>query len=348
MNSAPGYGAVRLRKKGKYWHVRYRLPDGSRMSYSLKVTNRSVGERRAREINDQLERGEIQSRVDVKANRGRTFAQLAKTFLEHYAGWTPRTRQGASGAIRYLVERFGQQPVATISTMQITEYLAERVRENGLSAGTYNRYRSILSTMFRFAIDQGWLTRNPCAGVKMTREPRKVPRPYSDGELARLLAQLPEKQRYIAVVAVDTGLRRGELRELLWDHVSFEENTLRVVDTKNKRDRLVPMTPRVGGILSGLRREQSQSQVVSLHVFGPSADILRAIHEAAERVGIRGATQHRLRDTFGTKCFDAGIPAQEVQRLMGHRDIHMTMRYAQVREHRLHDAISRLAAISTP
>ena len=78
------------------------------------------------------------------------------------------------------------------------------------------------------------------------------------------------------------------------------------------------------------------------NLFRKDSDDLRAIHEAAERVGIRGATQHRLRDTFGTKCFDAGIPAQEVQRLMGHRDIHMTMRYARVSDTRLVQAIESM------
>jgi integrase len=57
---------------------------------------------------------------------------------------------------------------------------------------------------------------------------------------------------------------------------------------------------------------------------------------------INSPIKRRLRDAFGTRCFDAGIPAQEVQKLMGHETPAMTMRYSRVRDHRLHDAISRL------
>ena len=71
------------------------------------------------------------------------------------------------------------------------------------------------------------------------------------------------------------------------------------------------------------------------------SDKLRGAGKAA---AVPAPLKRRLRDTFGTRCFDAGIPAQEVQKLMGHETPAMTMRYSRVRDHRLHDAISRLGS----
>ena len=77
-------------------------------------------------------------------------------------------------------------------------------------------------------------------------------------------------------------------------------------------------------------------------VWGHSADIIKYIHKAAKKARVTDADQHRLRDSIGTRCFDKGIPAQEVQKLLGHKTPAMTMRYAKVSDVRLHDAIKRL------
>jgi integrase len=355
---APGFGRVRLRKKGKVWHVRYRLDDGARVSESLNVTQRTVAEGKAKEINDRLERGEIRSKADLLEDRGRTFKTLADAFLTDYPRWSDRTRKSMGPIVNKLVAKFGERPLDTITTQQLISHLAERVRKDGLDAkASYNRYRSTLSTMMKWAVQQGWLAHSPVDGMVMAKEDEKEPNPYSEEELARLLAALPEKACAVAIVAVSTGMRKGELQSLVWYQVRFDDNVIRVVSTKAHLDRSIPLAPEARAILEKLKRERLQrrfgSPVVDFDqaaliadepVFGAGADILKAIKKTAREkdVGITGATQHRLRDTFGTRCFDVSRPSQEVQRLLGHKTNAMTMRYAKVREHRLHEAIGQL------
>ena len=50
--------------------------------------------------------------------------------------------------------------------------------------------------------------------------------------------------------------------------------------------------------------------------------------------------QHRLRDTFGTKLADGGVPLDRIQTLMGHKTVAMTRKYVQTREQGLRDAIA--------
>ena len=104
------------------------------------------------------------------------------------------------------------------------------------------------------------------------------------------------------------------------------------------------MTTRVRQVLTDLKEDRRQSKQVSLYVWGHSANIIKPIRKAAKKAKVSEANQHRLRDTFGTRCFDKGIPAQEVQKLLGHKTMAMTMRYARVSDVRLHDAIKRLEA----
>ncbi|MFH1568146.1 MAG: site-specific integrase, partial [Gemmatimonadota bacterium] len=153
---APGYGRVRLRKQGRYWYARYTLPSGERVSPSLHVTNKEVAEQKAREINEMLERGEVRSSADLAANKARTFSDLAAIFLESYPRWSKRTKSSQASTVRQLTRRLGERPLATITTRDLTEYLSERKREGLKETSSYNRYRSVLSSMFKFAISQGW------------------------------------------------------------------------------------------------------------------------------------------------------------------------------------------------
>ena len=189
------------------------------------------------------------------------------------------------------------------------------------------------------------MTDNLASGLKMAKEHAKEPNPYSNEELSRLLAALPPRACGVAVVAVCTGCRKGEIAALRWRHVRFDDNLLRVESTKAYQDRSIALRPEAREVFERLRRERllvvHGSPIVSLAqaatldgepVFGSSADILKPLRRAGRECGITDATQHRLRDTFGTRCFDAGVPAQEVQRLLGHQTMSMTMRYSRVNE----------------
>ena len=144
---------MKLRKQGKVWHLRYRLPDGTRISESTELTNKDRAVDEAKAKNEQLERGEIRSKADLVEHRGRSFRSLADAFLSDYPGWSERTRGSMGPIVRKLVEKFGDTPLEDITTAGLTRHLADRVR-GGLDArASYNRYRSCLSSMFSWAMD---------------------------------------------------------------------------------------------------------------------------------------------------------------------------------------------------
>ena len=199
------------------------------------------------------------------------------------------------------------------------------------------------------ALEWGYIPLNPAAYIKVQPEGRKLPNPFWKDEIERLLAQLPHRHCRIAELYLHTGLRRGELMNLLWGDVDFAAGTLTIRQPKNRRDRTVPMSQRVKEIFRQRRREweeESQVKVSDLRVFGAAADIRQVLNRAAVRAGIergrRGRLQHRLRDTFITVMVEKGIPLDRVQLLAGHNSIEMTRRYAETRPEALKQAIAQV------
>ena len=340
-------GSVCLRRRNRIWHARYTTPKG-RVERSLKVTNLRVAEKKVKAINDLLERGEYALLEERSRKKSATFAGFAEEFVTTYLGWTDSTKRSMGSIVRKLVEEFGPLPISSITAHQVDTYLARRREVDGLTVGSCNRYRSVLSTMFKTAVRWGYAWTNPVENIKTVREQLKKPNPYSEDEVAKLLDHLSQHTKRIALVAVDTGMRKGELQKLLWSDVDLVQRAITVRETKNKEDRVIPMTDRLARLFSEMNREweegSAQADKVGTSVFGPSADILKPLKAAAAEGGLDrvAVNQHRLRDTFGTRLLDAGVSLDRARKLMGHKSIVMTLRYAETRPQHLRDAIDLL------
>ena len=321
---------------------RFPLGNGRRGHEALEVTNLTVAERKAREINDLLEAGQYAKLRTRQASKHKTFSEAVKEFLRTYDRWSDSTRESTMSTVNMLVEEFGDRPIRDIDSHAIDGYLARR-RDEGLSRASSNRYLAALKVIFKKAAEWGYLVVNPADLVKMMPEQQKKPNPYLDDELEQLLSCLQPRHRQIAEVYLQTGMRRGELMKLMWKDVDFGSRLITVRDPKNNSDRVIPMSELVREILWDMRHRDGEAHS-SLVVLGSLANIRQVLTRAMERAGIaedrRDRPLHRLRDTFGTKLAEKGVPADRIQKLMGHRDIAMTLRYVETREQGLRDAIA--------
>ena len=244
---------------------------------------------------------------------------------------------------KLLCAEFGDQPIAAITTRQIDGYLSRRVDQDGISAGTYNRYLSTLKTVFRQAQAWNYIGFNPAVTIRKRKEEQKIPEALSDDELQRLLKELPEPDRWLAHVAADTGMRKGELDRLTWGDVDFDSipPSIIVRHSKNKEFRVIPMTQEVHEILRNLRQEVTRQKVVNLHVFSVH-DIKRSLATAGNRAGIGHVHMHMMRHTFATRLRDRGVPLDRIKELLGHKTMDMVLRYAKANPKQLEDAIAAL------
>jgi integrase len=131
------------------------------------------------------------------------------------------------------------------------------------------------------------------------------------------------------VLALNTGMRRGEILRLKWEDVDFHANEIKATQTKGHRDRFVPMNSKVREELLRLRQTSEGQFLFPARKKGVSLnDVKTGFKAACEEAAIGGFRFHDLRHTFGTRAADAGEALTSIAAVMGHADIHTTMRYA--------------------
>jgi len=144
-------------------------------------------------------------------------------------------------------------------------------------------------------------------------------------------------------LAMETGLRRGELVRLEWRDVDLARSVLTVRVAKSKRPREVPITDGAAEALAAIR---SSRDVVPLEgpdlVIGAKKPDWRLFKKAAAIVGHPELTWHDLRHLFAVNCVRAGVPLPDLAKILGHASLTMTMRYSN---HAPENAASRVRVL---
>ena len=357
-----GRGSIFL--KGDIWQARWR-EHGNRRSLSTKARTEAGAISFASKINEALERYGEYAQGDTSTTVDEAFSQ----FEARYKGWRPSTRRGAASFIhKRFLPALGTRRIGSIQTKDLKRVLSTMEdgrdpRRGPIAPSTYNRCISYMSCFFRESIEYGLCDENPAKGLRRRKEIPNVPEALSQEEIDSLLTYLQQDSLspyayYIACMAVDTGMRRGELYALQWDDIDFAANEIRVDDsvdiavavefgkgTKTGLVRGVPMTPRVAALLKA--RAEEILKLPGEHPPIPLLDIRKALKNAAAAVGIRHVHFHMFRHTAATLMLESGMTIEDVQRMLGHRNILMTRRYAKTSQDRLHVSFKKFADART-
>lgn len=232
-----------------------------------------------------------------------------------------------------------------------------------LSPATVDRILRLFSASMKAALldERVPLNANPCVGVKLPTAAPGHERYLTRGEFDRTI----EFARYPYTVAfwllAYTGMRFGEMAGLHWQRVDLANNLIHIVETwdpvtstikpypKGKEPRAVPIPDRLRPILEAqLDRLGDQTSCGLTHsggvkcrsglvVSAPQGGALD-VHRVGQRewarvVGLAGIGHvrlHDLRHTYASWLVQNGVAIQEVQRLLGHKTITTTQRYAHL------------------
>lgn len=203
----------------------------------------------------------------------------------------------------------------------------------------------------RFTVVSTYRTRNPLgygkprralAGLRM-KEPRRVVIPLSADEVSRFWSSL-RTFRDLSLVALMlfNGLRSQETIRIQLEDVLLSQAKLRVRG-KGNRERMVPLPSETMQTIQNylaLERPQSHCPHLFLSLKGRqtgkpmTAAGLRSLFRHHRRCSdVPQANAHRFRHTFGADMVRAGLSLPALMRLMGHSDIHTTMRYVELSRH---------------
>jgi integrase len=150
--------------------------------------------------------------------------------------------------------------------------------------------------------------------------------------------------KYCLILQLLTGMGYGDMKSLTREHCKFDTNHNRwyLIKRRNKTEEgfTVYLTPRAKYSFDRLRELSGGTETL---FELPSIDYTnRTYKEIAKKAGVKLITTYLLRHTFAVSCLDNGTPLEDIQKMLGHKDLRTTQIYAKVSRKRLFEKISEL------
>jgi integrase len=351
------YNGKRVRGEGPKgkgtWVVEFSL----RGHYIKQAVPEARTKAEAKQVETQLK----QAIFDDKYNRAagnKDFGEFVDEVFLPWARASKRSWQDDEERARPLKSFFEGKRLRDIKPMLIEKYKQQRLNTDTLhkrkrSHATVNRELQVLSKVFSIAYDNGLVETNPMRRVHKLREAPARERYLTDEEEKSLFAILVGRRahiRPIVVVALHTGMRLGEILDLKWENVDFEQGTIYVAHTKTDRPRKLPMSDLVEVELRSLKQDAAPDE----HVFSYSRTGLKlttfrhAWEGACTAAEISGLRFHDLRHTFATRLRARGVHEMDIMSLLGHTTLQMTSRYTHATPQNLRTAVDSLRSRPMP
>ena len=310
---------------------------------------KTLAQRRLTELLRELDTGTL-----VEPSR-LTVAEYLELWLRDSAALrvSKRTLESYKGNVdRYLVPKLGPIPLEKLSPRHVQEMEAQLLKEgrrNGgpLAPGTVLQVHRVLSTALNDADTLGVAVRNVVDAVKPPRTTKYEAQFLSWEEVHAFLDQITYPlHQTLALLAIQTGLRRSEMLGLRWRDLDLSAGTLSVRRAliklasgstelkapKNNQARVVDLPPESVEALR-IHRERSpdtsgNGNFVFCHSDGSALDpdlITQAFERIAKKSGLKGLRLHDLRHTHASLMLSQGIHPKIVSERLGHSSIGITI-----------------------
>ena len=312
--------------------------------------NTDDARRKAAEMIDRIRRGG--DPVPPPPEPELTVADLAERFMtKHVAvNCRPGTAETYESLLRlHILPELGGLKLTEIDRSHVSA-LHHRLRDMPTQA---NKSVGVFSKMFKLAVAWGMTPArpNPCRSIQRYKE-RSSERFLTEEEYARLGRVLFEAEAEgplmaSAVAAVRllmlTGCRRNEILTLRWDDLDRTADELRIRDSKTG-PRRVPLTPEVEQVLANIPRQEGNPWVIGgakrigrLERIDPFWNRLRA------RAGLEDVRLHDLRHSYASQALAIGEGLPVIARLLGHKTVMTTAKYAHLARDSERASASRVA-----
>jgi len=271
------------------------------------------------------------------------FKDFAEKFMSTYAVKKRSYRTDRTTYNIHLKPYFGDAFLSDIKIERIEKYQTERqketVRRQGpdgkpvkTSGATINREIALLRTMINKAVEWEYLDASPInwRRVKKFNENGRE-RYLTADERKRLFAALDDSGpilRNFIILALNTGLRRGEIMGLRWANVNMDDGLICLERAQRKNNKVLRV-PLNQNALEVMRRLPHVSEYVLCEPKTGERilSFRKAFATACRKAGIKDLRIHDLRHTFGTMLSVRGADVLTISRLLGHSSAAMTSRY---------------------
>ena len=223
-----------------------------------------------------------------------------------------------------------------------------------MSPATVKQLLQLLSRLFNLAKQWGlYVGENPCARVEKPKLNNEITEFFTEDELYRLHAVLETWPHKMSVAIIHfsmyTGIRRGELFKLTWADIDMERKTFTLRDPKGIKDQVLPLSaPAMDAIRMAPRKYDTKWVFYGKNgqqrtdFKGPWARIKKAANLPAKY------RFHGLRHNFASYLASNGESIYSIQKLLTHKDVKTTSRYAHLTDQAKRDAAKNAGELLMP
>lgn len=239
---------------------------------------------------------------------------------------------------------FTGKPLEQTTLEDVRTFQLHLIRERKLAYSSFNQAVCALRFYFTHTQPTPW----PVTMVPFGKRPKKLPTVLSRQEIEQLIACTANlKHRTFIMTLYACGLRYSEAANLRIQHIDSQRMQVTVACGKGKKERRVPLSPR---LLKELRTYWKEYRPSDLLFPGKTPEkiyadtsIRKAIKKSAKSAGIRkNVYPHVMRHSYATGLLEAGVDLLTISRLLGHASFITTMVYLHCRREHLTNAPSPL------
>ena len=329
-----------LFKRQGTWHIDKRI-GGRRICQSTGSDNLEEAEQFLARLMEETRQAGV---YGVRPTR--TFEQAAAKFV--LENQHKRSIRSDVGRLKLLIPWIGGIDLDKLHRGSLEPWITHR-RKEGAAVGTINHGLKIVRRILNLAASEWvdehgltWLQNAPKIRLLPDTNKRQ-PYPLSWEEQNRLMKELPPHLAEMALFAVNTGCRDGEICRLRWEWEvklqTFQTSVFIVPGryVKNREDRLVVLN-RIAASVVESRRGKHETHVFSYKGKPVTRMLNSAWMRARENASLKQVRVHDLKHTFGRRLRAAGVSFEDRQDLLGHRSGRITTHYSAAELSRLIEA----------
>jgi len=244
-------------------------------------------------------------------------------------GFAERTQSSYLSSVIFLAKYY-RQPPDTLSSEQIHAYFLYLIKERKLSPASCRLHLNALKFFYVEVLNQAWFNKMK---LVLPKKKQRIPELLSHEEVRRILSSCRnEKHHALLAMCYACGLRVSELVGLQRHHLDKERHVVRIEQGKGGKDRQVLFTESLITLVQGYEQTYRPTTWLFYGFHRPwplsvtSVQRIYAKAKAAAKVKKAGGI-HGLRHAYATHQLEAGVPVHQLQHLLGHKDLHSTLRY---------------------
>lgn len=356
--------------KGNYYYAKFRVNGKQKMlatKVPVKGNNKRKAERVLKELIAKYEGLNLENENVLFTTFLDEWLQSVKPILK------PATWESYDKTVSGKIKPYFEQKNYKFKDMKpetFTEYfvfLAQQGKSNGkggLSYKTVKNIRGVLSSAYEYAIENSYIKDNPVLKSRMPSFAHSIKSDvpeYSAEQVRKLLLFAKENDSHIYIfllLALYTGLRKGELLALTWDDVDYDKKLLRVNKSRTgsrkaittqittpkteSSNRKIPLNDTVLEALKAEKKRQDEHAEILGKGYDKSSSFIirtvlgkpyvnlsainRVVNRLTEKAGLPHCTIHGFRHSVASILDDNGVPIQDISVLLGHESVQTTER----------------------